>query len=212
MFGGIINLCKLQKFKKKWRAINYSNDTYPKNIFGIENVDVGDYSYGAISINTSAKNPRLHIGKFCSIAKDVLFVIANEHPMNYFSTFPFKTRVLNKKNTDAKGKREGSGIYIADDVWIGVQAIVLDGVTVGQGAVIGAGAVVTKDVPPYAIAAGNPARVIRYRFDEKFIESLLSVDFDCVDKSYIEEHLNDLYQTIDEQSFILNDKLIKYES
>ena len=97
-----------------------------------------------------------------------------EHKANYISTYPFEQRLYNnyeKNECVSKGN-----ISIDDDVWIGQNAIVMSGVHIGQGAVVGAGAVVTKDVPPYAIVCGVPAKVIKYRFNQNIIDEVLKVD------------------------------------
>ena len=94
---------------------------------------------------------------------------------------------------EAVGK---GGIIIGDDVWIGYRATILDGVTIGQGAVVAAGAVVTKNVPPYAVVAGIPARVVRKRFDEETIRSLLDFDLSKIDKKFVERHLEALYSPL----------------
>lgn len=78
---------------------------------------------------------------------------------------------------------------IKDDVWIGAQATIMSGVTIGQGAVIGAKALVTKDVPPYAIVGGVPAKVIKYRFEKEIIDELLKIDFSKLDYKVIKEHI-----------------------
>ena len=91
-----------------------------------------------------------------------------------------------------EGKSKGN-IYVDDDVWIGYGAIILSGVHIGQGAVIAAGAVVTVDIPPYAIVGGVPAKVLKYRFESDMIEELLKIDYSKLDKEMIEEHIDDLY-------------------
>lgn len=85
---------------------------------------------------------------------------------------------------------------VGDDVWIGLNAIVLSGVHIGQGAVIAAGAVVTKDVPPYAIVAGNPARIIKKRFSEEIILKLLTLDYGKIDAQNIKRNIEYLYNEI----------------
>ena len=120
---------------------------------------------------------KLVIGKFCSIAcgAKVLFNSAN-HTLSSFSTYPFPIFFdewgLEKSDVAAAWDRKGD-IMIGNDVWIGYEAVILAGVTIGDGAVIGARAVVTKDVPPYAIVGGVPARVIRSRFPEETVKALL---------------------------------------
>ena len=120
---------------------------------------------------------KLVIGKFCSIAcrAKFLFNSAN-HTLSSLSTYPFPIffdeRGLEKSDGAAAWDRKGD-IVIGNDVWIGYEAGILAGVTIGDGAVIGARAVVTKDVPPYAIVGGVPARVIRSRFPEETVKALL---------------------------------------
>lgn len=125
------------------------------------------------------------IGKFCSIASNVSIGLGI-HPTNEFiSTFP---AFFSKENSGCKISfvednlfEELKPVYIGHDVWIGTKAIVLDGITVGNGAIIGAGAVVTKNIPAYAIAVGVPAKVIKYRFSKEKIALL--EDFKWWDKS-----------------------------
>jgi acetyltransferase-like isoleucine patch superfamily enzyme len=135
-------------------------------------VSIGDYSY----IGGNCKIQYATIGKFCSIGPDVRIGLGI-HPTHFKSTYPgFYTnsdyyRVDKLYNFDGE---EYKKVEIGNDVWIGARATILDGVKVGDGAVIAAGAVVTKDVPPYAIVGGVPAKVIKYRFDDKRIKELLN--------------------------------------
>ncbi|MGN9105593.1 DapH/DapD/GlmU-related protein [Oliverpabstia intestinalis] len=94
-------------------------------------------------------------------------------------------------------------IRVDDDVWIGYGASIMSGVHIGQGAVVAAGAVVTKDVPPYAIVGGVPAKVIKYRFEPEMIEELLKVDYSELTKEDIEKHIDDLYRVCQETQFII---------
>lgn len=134
-------------------------------------VDIGEFSYGSCFI-PKACAPSVKIGKFCSFGKGVK-VITQNHPYNVISTHPYfyesKFGYLESDNLIPSCTEIGS------DVWIGDSAIILPGCkTVGHGAIIGAGSVVTKNVPDYAIVAGNPAKVIKYRFSADMIEKLLS--------------------------------------
>jgi acetyltransferase-like isoleucine patch superfamily enzyme len=139
-------------------------------------VTVGRHTYGGAARNLvrpSAEAP-IAIGAFCSIGPDVLIFGQADHPTHLASTFPLRTLLLRPEGGNVDSVTRG-GVSIGNDVWVGARAIILSGVTVGDGAVIGAGAVVTRSVPPYAIVAGNPARLLRYRFDEATIAALLEV-------------------------------------
>ena len=122
---------------------------------------------------------RLIIGKFCSIACGVkfLFNCAN-HTLKSLSTYTFplfyEDWELEKSNVASAWDNKGD-IVIGNDVWIGLEAVILDGVKIGDGAIIGTRAVVTKDVPPYSIVCGIPAKVIRKRYSPDIIEQLLSL-------------------------------------
>lgn len=193
MFNRIKTIYQHQKTKIMWKCKNPDNTTYSNNFFDISKVEVGKYSYGPLNVHTyRGITSVLKIGHFCSIASDVHFILGGEHGCNTISTFPFKQMILNcGVDTTSKGD-----IVVEDDVWIGHGTTVLSGVRIGQGAVVAAGAVVTKDVPPYAIVGGVPAKVIKYRFAPDIIEELLKVDYSRLDKYLIQEHIDDLYQEL----------------
>lgn len=131
---------------------------------------VGGYTY--IANNTHIVHAE--IGKFCSISHSVRIGLG-KHPVDRFSTSPifYSTKnPLGIQLVDDDSFSEYSTVRINNDVWIGANALILDGVTIGNGAVVAAGAVVTKDVPDYAIVGGIPAKVIKYRFDADIIEQL----------------------------------------
>jgi len=138
----------------------------------LSEVELGDFTY--ISSNTSIIKTK--VGKFCSIAQNVQCGLGMHPTGTFVSTHPIfystkKQCGISFAENDCF--TESKKTKIGNDVWIGANSIVLDGVTIGDGAIIGAGAVVTKDVPPYAIVGGVPAKLIRYRFDNKDIEFLL---------------------------------------
>lgn len=133
-------------------------------------VQIGDYSY----VNTGTIIVSGSIGKFCSIGYFCQIGV-HEHPLDFMSTSPLIYSGENIFQTKSSWNDIYSPPLIGNDVWIGSKAIILQGVNIGDGAVIAAGAVVTKDVPPYAIVGGVPAKLIRYRFDEKEIGFLLKL-------------------------------------
>lgn len=146
---------------------------YRKTLYRNKNITIGKYSYGSPKIFTFDKNTKLEIGKFCSISNNVKILLGGEHRIDWLTTFPFNKR---KKFSYIKGHPHSKGnIIIGNDVWVGLNTTILSGVTIGDGAVIGAFSVVTRDIPPYTVVAGNPAKVIKKRFDDKTIEALLSI-------------------------------------
>lgn len=137
-------------------------------------INVGEYTYGCPQVIWGEESS-LTIGKFCSFAGDILIILGGGHRTDWVTTYPFPA--LPDEWMEAariKGHPTTKGdVIIGNDVWIAHGATILSGVRIGDGAVIGARSVVTADVPPYAIVAGNPAKVVRYRFDNKTINDLL---------------------------------------
>ena len=136
---------------------------------------VGKYSYGFTQFCCNNINIE-SIGAFCSFA-DGISITGNNHPLTYVSTHPLVYcadlgRFVPADRPDLLDEAKNRRVVIGNDVWIGHGVIILPSVTIGNGAVVGAGAVVTKDVPDFAIVAGNPAKVIRCRFDEAKIKQL----------------------------------------
>ena len=118
-----------------------------------------------------------NIGKYCSIGPDCLIGLPR-HSLKNISTSPIFTSRKNATKyswTNQDTFQEFQQVTLGSDVWIGSRAIIMDGVRIGHGSVIGAGAIVTKDIPDYAIAVGVPARAIKYRFEEKIIKTLLEI-------------------------------------
>ena len=188
---------KKRKRLKCWRKLNPHNETSPVNDFNFSSVTVGKYTYGGIQVYNFNRSERLKIGNFCSIAGDVMFILNADHSTSTISTFPFKAKCLFTGELEAASKGD---IIIDDDVWIGYGATIMSGVHISQGAVIAAGAVVTKDVPPYAIVGGVPAKVIKYRFEPEMIEELLKIDYGKLSKEDIEKHIDDLYVELKDPS------------
>lgn len=175
--------------KRKWRKENAHNFTTIAFEVDLKKVIVGNGTYGELTVYNNGTDSVVKIGNYCSIGPNVAFLVGAEHEMGHISTYPFKTMILNE-GTETKSKGD---IILDDDVWVGYGSIILSGVHIGQGAVIAAGSVVSKDVPPYAIIGGAPARVIRYRFDSAKIKRLLNLDFGKLDKELIYKHSELLY-------------------
>lgn len=192
----ILDRFSLILFRKRWRKKNRFNTTIPLNIFDINSVFIGKHTYGGIAVLNYNNYYKLTIGNYCSIATDVMFILDADHYTNHISSFPFKVKMLGEQ---FEGVSKGD-IIVDDDVWIGYGATIMSGVHISQGAVIAASAVVTKDVPPYAIVGGVPAKVIKYRFEPEMIEKLLKVDYSKLTKEMIEDHIDDLYVDLKDAS------------
>ena len=165
---------------------------YLKNTITNPAIIVGEYTMYNDFVNDPAQfernnvlyhypvnHDRLMIGKFCSIACGAKFLFNSaNHSLSSLSTYPFPIFYeewrLDRKNVAEAWYNKGD-IVIGNDVWIGYEAVILAGVTVGDGAVIGARAMVTKDVPPYTIVGGVPAKPIRKRFSEETISEMLAL-------------------------------------
>lgn len=162
----------LNKFFKKKTKKDLRNPFYTKDV--LTQYEIGEHTYGIPRIMHWGENASLKIGKYCSIAENVTIFLGGNHRIDWISTYPFN--VLNEQFPNARtiiGHPNTKGdVSIGNDVWIGLGATILSGVTIGNGAVIAAMAVVTKNVPPYAIVAGNPAKIVKYRFSQDIIDSL----------------------------------------
>lgn len=170
---------------------DYKDLCFIKNVIKNPNIIVGDYTYydagyDDISSEKFEKNvlylfefigDKLIIGKFCSIASGVKFIMnGGNHNPELFSTFPFPTFNNGWEKGDLGTVNKGDTI-IGNDVWIGFEALIMPGVKIGDGAVIGARSVVTKNVPSYTIVGGNPAKIIKKRFEDEIIKELLKIQW-----------------------------------
>ena len=167
---------------------------YLKSVIKNPNIVVGDYTMYNDFVNDPTQfennnvlyhypinHDKLIIGKFCSIACGAKFLFNSaNHTLSSLSTYPFPLFFeewnLDKKNVIQSWDNKGD-IIIGNDVWIGYEAVILAGVTIGDGAIIGARAVVTRDVPPYTIVGGVPAKTIKKRFSQKTISTLLDIQW-----------------------------------
>jgi acetyltransferase-like isoleucine patch superfamily enzyme len=172
-------------------------------------VSIGKHTYGlnfkTISLAPTLNKPSVIIGNYCSIAPGVVILANADHRTNLPSTFPFRTRIFARLNGRKPVKYfdfdavSNGDIVIGHDVWIGQNVTLLSGVTIGTGAIIGANSLVTKNIPPYSIAVGNPAEVIRVRFSLDIIDRLLKSEWWSLSDEQIIELEPFLYSTdIDE--------------
>ena len=183
--------------KLKWRRLNSHNSTTVSNIFNLSSVSVGKYTYGSLNVVDSNPLSKLKIGNFCSIAPNVTFILNSDHYTTNLSSFPFKVMCLNISKAEAISYGD---ITVDDDVWIAYGSTILSGVHIGQGAIVAAGAVVSKDVPPYSIVGGVPAKVINYRFSKEIVNYLISLDYSSLKKELVLKNIDVLYKKIDGMS------------
>lgn len=146
-------------------------------------VQRGDFSYGALKVCGGETESKVEIGKFCSIALGAT-VILSEHNVDWCTTYPFNEMMYEFEYIKGHPNSKGD-VIIGNDVWIGMNSTILSGVHIGNGCVIAANAVVTKDVEAYSIVGGNPAKVIRKRFDNETIKKLESIEWWNWKKEYI---------------------------
>ena len=168
---------------------DYCKLVFLKNFVKAKNITIGDYTYFDdrrygpdhfeeynILYNYDFSKVKLIIGKFCAIAAETRFLMTGDHKLDAISTYPFPIfghgweNAFNVYDLPVKGD-----IVVGHDVWFGYDSLIMNGVTIGNGAIIAARAVVVKDVPAYSIVAGNPAKVVKMRFEEKVIERLQKI-------------------------------------
>ena len=194
MVSWILTRIGLYRKKAIWRKTNEYNFTTVANNFDLKKVTVGRMSYGNLYVVDFSSSPsKLYIGSYCSIAQGVKFLLGGEHNFSYLSSYPFRVKLFGaKEEAGSKGS-----IIVEDDVWIGENALICSGVTICQGSVVAAGSVVTKDVEPYSVVGGNPARLIRKRFDEETVDILKQIDIEQILSHVSVGNIDYLYTRID---------------
>ena len=149
---------------------------YTRNFAAYTKYSVGEFTYGAPTVKDWHQGSTIKIGNFSSIAENVTILLGGNHPTNWISSFPFGAVFDGFKHHSYPQASKGD-VIIGNDVWIGLNTTILSGVTIGDGAIIAAGSIVTKDVDPYAIVGGNPAKVIKKRFSDDAIAKLLEIQW-----------------------------------
>ena len=193
VIGEFIQIAKSGHRKWKGHRLHPESDTIPMNQFRFDHVSIGKGTYGELNVVDFGGECNLILKNYISIAQRVTFLLNGEHYINHISTYPFKVKLLHIQDSESFGKGD---IVVDDDVWIGYGATILSGVHIGQGAVIAAGAVVTNDVPPYAIVGGNPAKVIKMRFAEPIVKELMQLEFERIDSQFASENKDELYSNV----------------
>lgn len=138
-----------------------------KHTYGVEYIKVWDYDI------PNDSDLKVLIGNFCSIANDVFIFLAGNHNYKKLSTYPFNC--FGWSNSEPCLSKTNGSVIIGSDVWIGKSVTIMSGINIGDGSIIASNSVVTKDVEPYSIVGGNPAKHIRYRFNVEDINDLLSI-------------------------------------
>jgi acetyltransferase-like isoleucine patch superfamily enzyme len=177
VINGIIK--KLQEFfypRIEERIIGASNAKIKTSLISEHLLEIGRHTYGNVNVKRyEGSDSKVAIGAYCSIASDVVFITGGIHPLDWVSQYSFRIQ-FDMPGAFKDGMPISNGpISVGNDVWISTGVIILSGITIGDGATIAAGSVVTKNVPPYAIVGGNPARVIRQRFSEEIINKLIEI-------------------------------------
>jgi acetyltransferase-like isoleucine patch superfamily enzyme len=157
-------------------------------------IQIGRHCIGTPMILSWRDDEKLVIGNFCMFAYNSTVLLGGEHDLSRITCFPLVTRVLNVKS-DIDSVSKGP-VIIGNDVWVCVGATILSGVTIGDGAIVAAGSVVTQDVPPYAIVGGVPARVLRFRYSKEQIKKLLDISWWKWSDQKIADNIDFLYGDI----------------
>ena len=160
-------------------------------LYSTPTVQIGAHTYHAsdLELKTWLPGERIVIGKYCSIAEQVVICTGGMRHTDKAALYPFDV---------SRAYQSTKTTTIGHDVWIGYRAMILAGTAVGNGAIIASGAVVFSDVPPFAVVAGNPARVLRYRFSQPIVERLLRIAWWHWPDSEVQAHIDWFYKPITE--------------
>lgn len=159
-------------------------------------ITVGNHSYGILHVESfENKKEKLIIGNFVSISTNVTFILGGNHQIDAFTTYPVKANFSQHYSEDDATTK--GPIIVEDEVWVGSSVIIMSGVTIGRGSIIAAGSVVTKNVQPFSIVGGNPAKFIKFRIDEGLIQKRMELDINNLSVHNLsKETLELLYQPL----------------
>jgi len=165
-------------------------------------LEIGKHTYGKIVVDAyEGSESKITIGKYCSISRDVRFINGGIHPIDWVSLYPFRIK-WKMEGALADGMPASKGpIEVMNDVWIGTGSTILSGVTIGNGAIIMAGSIVTKDVPAFTIVGGIPAKPVKKRFSDQEIQALEEIKWWDWSEEKIKENV-DLLSATDLTKFI----------
>ncbi|BAP41344.1 CatB-related O-acetyltransferase [Pseudomonas sp. 21LCFQ02] len=167
-----LELLKERKTRKRLRSMDKLDRSAEKIRLRYPRYTVGVGTYGIPEVLEFGDDTVLKVGSYTSIADGVRILLGGEHRTDWLTTYPFPAMI--DKLEDIKDYAPSKGdVVIGSDCWICADAVILSGVTIGHGAIVAAGAMVTRDVPPYSVVGGNPCKFIRWRFEEQVREELL---------------------------------------
>lgn len=204
IYKKILKEVTIIKSKKIWKNLNQNNFVkigevnwkFFLNDLKENKYSIGKNTYGILNLHSSgSSDEKLIIGNNCSISGRSHFLLGGNHNYNYISTYPYKNKIIGSNEPEAFSK---GAIIIEDEVWIGDEALILSGVTIEKGAIVAAGSVVTKNVPAYAIVAGNPAKLIKYRFSDNIINKIKDIDLYKYD--FDKKNIDVIYQELTDEN------------
>lgn len=188
------------RWKKKFRRLNKHNSIRPVNFFPIDKVEIGKMTYGPLFAKFfEAENEKLIVGDYCSIADGVKFILGGNHQINTITTYPFYSKII--ENCPKRDAISNGPITVGNGVWIGTNAMIMSGVKIGDGAIIAAGSVIVKDVNPFSIVGGNPAKHIKYRIQYDFIKKIEQIGYHNILNKIDNGNIDEAYLKIDDFDF-----------
>lgn len=171
--------------------------------------DIGDFTYGNPDVLDWGEGAKLRIGKYCSIAGGVRIFLGGDHRTDWVTTYPFNFFEVDYKYIKGHPHTKGD-VVIGNDVWLAQKCVIMSGVTIGDGACVAAHTVVTKNVPPYGIVAGNPGRLVKTRFDDRTVQDLLQIKWWDWDHERVRKHIP-LLLSDDTDNFIIQARISQEE-